>query len=327
MIKFTDIEQLRNVISDVRSNYDFQGKDENNTPIYKHLNPYPIISFLGTIKCNGSNASIILYKDGHYEFQSRDTILTEQEDSIGFRNAIINTPYQQLFNNIKFNEYCAIYGEWYLLFNNTKKKSKYIFVIFAVKIDDVYQNFENYKHLQINENNIYNILQFPTYNIDIDFNSPDESLLKLQELTTQVENKCPISEYFDMENIGEGIVWESKNTDNGKRYIFKVKGKKHQSSQISYLVSTYTEKIEDYNQFVEYACTENRLKQGIDKMKEFNYKLDKSSTGKYLSWIVKDIYKEESDTIMNNNLEENKINKLISTTALKFWSNYLDSIY
>ena len=197
-----------------------------------------------------------------------------------------------------------------------------MFVIFAVRIDGVYQDIENYKHLKNEEQQIYNILQFEHYFMDIDFEHPEITQNKLVEKTIAVETQCPVGKYFGQEGIGEGIVWEYINGE--KRYIFKVKGERHQSSKIKKLVTVDIEEIENINEFVEYAVTENRLKQGIDKLKELGKVIDEKATGDYLRWVFNDVVKEESDTIVKNGIDVKKIGRAISNKARIFWLNYLN---
>ena len=81
--------------------------------------------------------------------------------------------------------------------------------------------------------------------------------------------------------------------------------------------------IENIQKFVEYAVTESRLNQGIDKMKELNIPIDIKSTGDYLRWIFNDIIKEETDTIVANKIDIKKIGSHISAKAKIFWLDYL----
>ena len=76
MIKYPSIEQFRNVIRTVKERHDYQGKSENGEPIYQHVSPYPVIKFTGTVKLHGTNAGIVLCKDGTMSFQSRERQLT-----------------------------------------------------------------------------------------------------------------------------------------------------------------------------------------------------------------------------------------------------------
>lgn len=197
-----------------------------------------------------------------------------------------------------------------------------MFVIFAIKIDGVYQDIEKYKHLHINEERIYNILQFEHYYIDIDFNQPEMIQNKLVDMTIAVETECPVGKYFGVSGTGEGIVYEYINGND--RYIFKVKGEKHQNSKVKTLTTVNVEEIESINNFVEYACTENRMSQGIDKLKELGKTLDEKSTADFLRWVYNDIIKEESDTIVKNQLDVKKIGKSVSTKAKQFYFNFLN---
>jgi len=326
MKKFTEIGQFRNVVRELKSRCDYHGKDENGDAIYKHSAPYPTLKFRGTVKLHGTNAAIAKYANGEYRFQSRENELSLELDNAGFMRTMLSKDYQKLFDNIVFNDSCIIYGEWC---GKGIQKSIAIaelskrFVIFALKVDDVYQDMANYMHIKNEEQGIYNIMQFPGFSIEIDFNSPELIQNKLIELTHAVEKECPIGKYFGISGVGEGIVWEYVNGE--ERYIFKVKGEKHQNSKVKTLTTVDTEAIENINSFIEYAVTENRLLQGIDKMREMNISIDAKSTPDYLRWVYGDVIKEESDTMVANGIDPKKIGSAISAKARIFWLNYLNS--
>ena len=255
MKNFTEIGQYRNAIREIKSHYDYQGKDANGDAIYSHTQPYPVLKFRGTVKLHGTNSAIALYKnelDFKYEFQSRENVLSLEKDNAGFMNYMWGTDYYKLFENIEFSESCVIYGEWCggniqksVAINGLHK----MFVIFAVRIDDVYQDMENFKHLKNEEQRIYNILQFPTFEIIIDINSPELVQNKLIELTNEVEKECPVAKYFGIENgTGEGLVW---TYDNGKEvYRFKVKGELHSISKVRTLAAVDIDKVNSINELV-----------------------------------------------------------------------------
>lgn len=324
MKKFNEIKQFRHVIKEIQESHDFIGVDENGKAIYSHTTDYPILSFKGTVKLHGTNSSIVKYSNNTYKFQSRERELSLDSDNMSFMKKMINFDYQKLFDNIEFNDYCAIYGEW--CGNGIQKgvaisKLSPMFVIFAIDIDGEYKHIEEYAHLKNETQNIFNITQFPSFNIDIDFNNPALIQNKLIELTQEVEKKCPVGEYFGVEGVGEGIVWTCHL--NNKKYSFKVKGEKHQSSHVTKLAPVDTESIENINKFVEYAVTESRLEQGISKMIELNIPLEAESTSQYLRWIYNDVIKEESDVLEKNNIDAKKIGKFISAKAKQYWFNYL----
>ncbi len=317
MIKFPSIEQYRNVIREVKTNHDFQGKDESEQPIYQHISPYPILDFVGTVKLHGTNASVVKYKD-RVEFQSRERVLSLQQDNYQFALSMANKDLDFLFEDIVFNEYIAVFGEWIgqgvqsgVAVSNLSKT----FVIFAYKVDDVWVDIQRSDFSQ----NIYHIENFPTWNLEIDFNSPESVQNRLVELTEQVEKECPVGKHFGFSGVGEGIVW----TTSDRRYCFKVKGEKHSSTKVKTLASVDTELIESMNEFVDNVLTESRLKQGIEKLKEMGLEVSQKSTGEYLRWIIGDVVKEEQDTIIANQFDLKKLNPLLSNKArVWFFNNF-----
>jgi len=263
-----------------------------------------------------------------YTFQSKERELGVGEDNAGFKAAMLTKDYESLFNGIDFKESCAIFGEWCggniqakVALNQLPK----MFVIFAIKIDGVYQDLANFKHIKNEAELIYNILDFPTYSVDIDFNHPELIQNKLIELALAVEAECPVAKQLGATDIGEGVVLECFVPEMKKRYIMKIKGKKHQNSHVKTLTTVDVEAVENLNAFIEYAVTENRMMQGIDKMVELGLPLDLKSTSEYLRWVYGDVVKEESDTMIANGIDPKKVGGAISAKARVFWMNYLQS--
>lgn len=328
MKAFTDIKQFRDVVRSIRQHHDYKGKNEREEAIYLHDTPYPTIKFRGTVKLHGTNSAIVKYSDGTIKFQSRERDLTLQDDNHDFMLAMSNINVEKLFEGIKFQDHCAIYGEWC---GSGIQKSVAIsqlpkmFIIFGIRVDDVYLPIEDFSQLKMEENRVFNILQFEHFYLDIDFNEPELAQNKLVELTQEVENECPVGKYFGINGTGEGIVWESI-LSTGERYIFKVKGTKHSSSKVKKLAEVDIEQIDSIKEFVEYAVTENRLSQGIDKMRELGIPLVIESTGEYLRWVYNDVIKEEKDTIIKNQLEVKKLGAFVSQKARQYWMEFLKNL-
>ena len=104
MIKFPSIDQFRQIIREVKTNHDYQGKSEDGSPIYQHNSPYPAIEFTGTVKLHGTNASIVKYKDGRIEYQSRERVLDLQHDNAGFMLAMMNKDLSSIFYSSYFED-------------------------------------------------------------------------------------------------------------------------------------------------------------------------------------------------------------------------------
>ena len=316
MKKYNSIEQFRNVIRKVKENHDYQGKDENGNAIYSHTSDYPTIKFKGTVKIHGTNAGVVLHKNGQLDFQSRERVLSLEQDNAGFMLAMLNTNWIGALERFNFNEYVAVYGEWCggniqkgVAINGLPK----MFIIFGIKIDDVWIDLPADFHN--NGINIYNILQFPTYEMDIDFNNPELSQNKLIDLTMAVEEECPVGKFFGVSGIGEGIVWTSVDNEDFK---FKSKGEKHSTSKVKTLNAVDIESLEGLKEFVDLAVTENRLEQGLQYLNEMGLSLDQKSTGQFLGWMVKDVIKEETDTIVANQFDVKKVKSAVSNKA-RIW--------
>lgn len=321
MKKYPSVEQLRNVVRAVIAKHDYQGVDENGETIYEHKGNYPTLKFQGTVKLHGTNAAIVKYSDGHVEYQSRERELTYLSDNAGFRTEMLhknvhNLLIDFLFSRFSCTEYIAIYGEW--CGGNIQKGVaisglEKMFVIFGIKIDDIWIDLP--ADLHSNENGIYNILQFPTYEIDIDFNQPELIQNKLIEMTIAVEECCPVGKFFGVEGIGEGIVF---TCITNPEFRFKSKGEKHSSSKVKVLNTIDTEMVESINEFVNFAVTENRLNQGISYFKENGIEVDSKNTGQFLQWIVGDVLKEELDTLEKSGLDGKKVKRAIVAKA-RIW--------
>lgn len=319
MKKYPSIEQFRSVIRTVKTQHDYQGKDENGDAVYQHLSNYPILKFQGTVKLHGTNASIVKYSDGRLEYQSRERVLSLEQDNANFMMSMSNLNWHKLLRRFNFTDYIAVYGEWCggniqksVAINGLPK----MFVIFGIKIDNVWINLP--KDFYFNQENIYNILQFPTYDVEIDFNNPEIIQNKLIEDTLAVEDECPVGKYFGVSGIGEGIVYKcTTQTD----LIFKSKGEKHSVSKVKTLNSVDVESIAEIKDFVDSVVTENRLEQGLGYLNEMKIEIIPKNTGEFLRWVVTDVLKEETDTIVANQFDMKKVKNAIVNKARVWFLN------
>jgi len=332
MIKFPSIEQFRTIVSNVLRYFNFVGLDETGEAIYDVSMMKPTLKFRGTVKLHGTNAAVSYNTKGDLWYQSRENIITPEKDNAGF--AFFAESNREEFlrlmleiaerEDINRNENTiSIYGEWCggniqkgVGISNLPKS----FFIFGVKVSPIVADEEetklkpsywvNYDYLRSPENKIYNILDYPTWEIEIDFNMPQLVQNKLSELTLAVEEQCPVAKAFGFEGIGEGIVWETSL--NGIVHRFKVKGEKHSSSKVKTLANVNVEKLESIQAFVEYAVTESRFKQGLENVFPNDEPVNVKKMGDLIRWVVTDITKEESDTMVENGLEPKDVNSQIS---------------
>jgi len=336
MIKFPSIEQFRNVVATINRNFNFVGLDENGEAIYDQSLPKPVITFKGTVKLHGTNAGVSYNNEAGVWAQSRENIITSQKDNAGFAFFVESkdTVFRELFdviathNNIDCDtNTITIYGEWTgkgiqkgVGISQLEEKT---YFVFGVKItphtDTEDERKENpaywvtSSYVEYVNHRIYNIEDFQTYSIDIDFNMPQLVQNHLSNLTLAVEEQCPVARAFRLEGIGEGIVWTAEF--KGVVHRFKVKGEKHSSSKVKTLAAVDTEKLNSITEFVEYAVTDSRFNQAIENIFPNNEPVDTKKLGDVIRWVVNDIIKEETDTLASNGLEPKDVNKYLSASV------------
>ena len=180
------------------------------------------------------------------------------------------------------------------------------------------------------EDNIYNIMNFPYFSLDIDFNNPLLSQNEMIKLVEEiVEPNSPVGESFGKKgNVGEGIVFTFTYKD--VLYRFKVKGEKHSKSKVKTLKPVDNEKEQAKIDFANYACSPTRLEQawqntfGINNEKmEPNVK----ETGTFLRYVFKDVMEEEQDVMSQKGLEPKDVNKMVSKIARIWFMSELDKYF
>jgi hypothetical protein len=334
MIKFPSIEQFRTIIATVLRQYNFAGLDENGDAIYDTTKPKPTLTFKGTVKLHGTNAAVSGNLSDGIWAQSRENIITPEKDNAGF--AFFVESNKELFTELiatvftkneidMLENTVTIYGEW--AGGNIQKgvgvtNIEKSFFIFGVKVTPHTTTEEeakvkpaywvDYSYLKSPENRIFNIDDYQTWTMDIDFNMPQLVQNKLSELTLAVEEECPVAKAFGFPNtIGEGIVWSTNL--NGNVHRFKVKGEKHSSSKVKTLAAVDTEKLESIQSFVEYAVTESRFNQALENVFPNDEPIENKKLGDVIRWVVNDVIKEEMDTMVDNKIEPKDVNKYISS--------------
>jgi hypothetical protein len=161
-------------------------------------------------------------------------------------------------------------------------------------------------HLQWPEQSIYNIYDIPNYKLEIDFNQPRFSQDKLVQITEAVERECPVGVHFNQKGLGEGVVWTEWTQSFGVP-TFKVKGKEHSVTKGREIEGVTAERFASLDDFIEYACTENRMQQSLDYLREIQLIIEIKNIETFLEWLVADIMNEETNTINNSNLNKKDV--------------------
>lgn len=335
--KFGSIEQFKNVIKHVR---DYAKK--HNTPI-------PTMKFRGSEKLHGSNAAMVYLNEGTTYFQSRERILTIESDNAGFymwgerskadllktvdeAKSLLMAETPELANLpiILFGEWCGGSIQKGVALNHLPKQ----FVIFNITVVSGKQYVEftedQIKSVVQRTDEIRCIYDFETWEIEIDFNRPQDFQNQLVEITLSVEEESPFAKRLGVvkaegvSTIGEGVVW----WHHGSNLKFKCKGEKHSSSHVStvkQIAAVDLERMRNVAEFVDKIMSENRLNQGFDKLREMGLDIDVKNTSAYIRWCVGDAIKEENDVIIASNLDMKELNKGLSDKAKKYWFEKLNN--
>lgn len=349
-IKFPSIEQFRHTISQVNKMYQFAGLDEQGNPIYDHTKTSPVIKFKGAVKLHGTNAAVCFNAvDGLY-VQSRENVITPEKDNMGFAKFVEERKdvFLDMFSRIMKKELVPISSNTLVLFGEWAggniqpqdigiaklEKAFYIFGLFVSPNTDTRSEFDilhnriksnnwlDYSYLRNGAARIFNILDYASYEIEIDFNNPQLVQNALSALTIAVEEECPVAKAFGVSGVGEGIVWTGEC--NGYRLQFKVKGEKHSSSKVTSLAAVDVEKLNSIVAFIDNVCTESRFNQAIEKVFEGSEPTIQK-TGDVIKWFVGDVMKEEIDTMKANNIDPKEIGSQLSKRVKEMFIKHLNS--
>tara|TARA_R110000796_G_scaffold27712_6_gene76218 strand:+ start:431 stop:1465 length:1035 start_codon:yes stop_codon:yes gene_type:complete len=335
--EFPKIGQYRQVVKEARDRAAYVGRDANGDPIYDPSKASPTIKFKGTVKLHGTNAGVGHTEEDGMWAQSRSNIITPENDNAGFARYVEENKqaFLELIEHVRYvnsdlspNDGVFIFGEWAggsiqkkVAISNIEKS----FFIFDVKIvpEDGSESYHlPSDYLRNKERRIYNIEDFETYEIEIDFNQPEAVQNKLSDITIKVEDVCPVAKDFGFEGLGEGVVWSTQV--NGHDYRFKVKGEKHSASKVKTLAKVDIEKLNSINEFVDYAVTENRFEQGLGIVFPDGV-LDQKKTGDIIKWVVTDVFSEENDTLEENGLEMKDVGKYLSIRVKNMFFSKLNA--
>ena len=360
-ITFGSIGQFRNIVKNVQRKSQFVSyNDETKEVIVNKEAKMPVISIFGTEKIHGTNAAVCYSESDGFWVQSRKNIITPEKDNAGCAfQAYANE--QQWFEIIialseeyKINlseNIISVYFEW--SGGNIQKKSALtgldkramIFQYFKVSPikpqleDDGTEKSAVWLETKLSddkiwidsvENNIFNIMNFDTVELEIDFDRPDIAQNKMIEMVEELEKNSPVGQSFGINgNVGEGYVFTFEY--KGDIYRFKVKGEEHSkgSGKVKTLKPVDEEKENRKREFVnKHACTESRLEQMFTEIVHSVHNGDESlmemkNMGDFLRLVVNDVIKEEMNILVSMQLEPKEVNSHISKVAREFFKSKL----
>lgn len=339
-IKYPKIDQFRQVVKDLQYH------------VTKHKIMQTVFPLVGTVKLHGSHADIVFTKQTdnaddslwNTTFQSRNRILSSSADNCGFFRLMEQVPSSEMKRlrdeillilqneNISKDPVKQIMISGEICGGNVQKgvalaELPLMFVIYGIKINNIWQDFSRYHQLKAEAHQIYNISRAPIFHETLDLKDVDSLVPRLLEKTNQVDKECPFAKTFGVSGVGEGIVYVLAEHPDWTDFWFKVKGSEHTVSHVKTLKEKTPEQLNalrDVKTFVSQVVTEARLNQGLDYMREMQIEQTKSNIGVFIKWITADVIKEELPDMTDAGIDEKQISKDIAFVARTWYLKHVN---
>ncbi|KAL1593324.1 hypothetical protein SLS60_010932 [Paraconiothyrium brasiliense] len=305
------------------------------------LEPIPIV---GTVKLHGTHADILIDSDNNITLQSRNNaVLLEIADNLGFAKAMskkqstilkLRDQFLARWKELNPNKTLStelpitIAGEW--IGEKIQKgvaisKLSRRLVIISAKINGAWVTDSDYADIEAPEDDIYNISRAGTYHSILYPEEPQKTIDELEPLADTIAAQCPFAESFGIIGEGEGLVWKLVSYMSDSDLWFKTKGGRFKP--------TYTpapkkppvdqaEKRKAAKALAESWCSEQRLEQGWDYLREKGIDQNMKGIGAFLKWVQVDILTEEKRYVAEHKVDVELLRKEIIGRA-KPW--YLET--
>jgi hypothetical protein len=325
--------------------------------VRKTLSSYDLykgtITYRGKVKLHGTNAGVTITPDREVFAQSREIVLTADDDNAGFAKWVdSNLDYwKQLALS---GQIVVVYGEWCgpgiqknTAVNDIDEK---VFAVFAIQIGESIMDDDGQQHAMVivepaaiqdfialfvkKPKNIH-VLPWCGDPIDVDYDSVpslEAAIVNMNVAVASIETVDPwVKETFGVEGIGEGIVYYPISfADEGAQcfpsldrwhlstFMFKAKGDKHKGVKQKNAVQLDPEVASGIDEFVSMVVTEARLEQGAREVSGGDLVFEHRYIGPFLKWMGQDIQKETVDELEASNLTWSQVVKNISN-ASRMW--------
>lgn len=350
MRHFPSIGQFRHAVAAVTNKATFVSKDADGVVTFDPSREKPTLTFKGRVKLHGSNGGIrYLPASGEFFAQSRENELSLEADNLKFcawlmsesgsvaRARLVRT-LKALMGEQSAYEQVTFFGEWCGASVNSKTAIGNVpetFYVFEAAVllrggSEVWVDMELLaKEFYANAAeaplpDVKVIHEFPSFEVTIDFNRPEDSLEQLTALTLEVERECPVAKARGVLGIGEGLVWSSDTPEFGL-IRFKTKGLRHVGTKREggAIASVSPAVHASRAAFVEAVLTQSRLEQGLDYVRRLNGTATPELIGKFLAWVGTDVLKEESDTLEASGLDRKDVMSSVNKAAKTWYSQVI----
>ncbi|KAL1798857.1 hypothetical protein ACET3X_002894 [Alternaria dauci] len=333
-------------ISDVVEHLHRLNRDPSHPNVNMALEHVP---FVGTVKLHGTHADILVYPDNRIVFQSRNvtglsvardnqgfaaTMLNKTDTILGLRNLYL-ARWRELNPNATVEDSLPVLiaGEW---IGEKIQKDVAIaqlyrrFVIISININGRWQKDQEYPDINLPDYGIYNASRCGLFHTTLYPDEIERTVSEVERMTEEVAAHCPFAATFGISGPGEGIVWKpvSPQYNAIPALWFKSKGGKFKSTSFrpprqTNAVDTIRDKRKAAAKLAGPWCSQQRLEQGWDVLREKGVKQDVRALGDFLKWIRQDILEEEKTYITKFGVDEADLTVEIAKIAEPWYRTQL----
>ncbi|KAF2814741.1 uncharacterized protein BDZ99DRAFT_458733 [Mytilinidion resinicola] len=308
----------------------------------------------GTVKLHGTHADILIYPDNTIVLQSRNclnlsitadnhefaaSMATKTAALLSLRDRYYERS-KRLFPKVVIDEHAPLIlaGEW--IGQNIQKGVALVhlskrFVIVSASLNGGWEPDLLYAGLESEADGIYNISRAGFYHAAIDLADPEATEQRLQGIAEEIAAECPFAKTFGVKGAGEGVVWKFDSFPHRERVWFKTKGGPFKPNYAPRPTKgppsdkVLDEQSAQQKTAVDCAkawCSEGRLEQAWDYLRETGKERNIKGLGLFLKWIVEDILVEERWDMEQLGVQPGLLKKAIADIA-KPWYIGKSGIY
>lgn len=280
------------------------------------------------VKLHGTHADVVMYHDDSIVFQSRNNVgLQTSKDNHGFATAMSGRKrtllrlrdlyvarWRQLNPSVILDPARPVImaGEW--IGENIQKgvaiaKLSKRFVIVSVNINGQWVRDTDYAAMTAPNHDIYNVSRAGLFHATLYPEDAQRTISELEPVAEQVAAQCPFAASFGVEGEGEGLVWKlvPAGYNANPALWFKTKGGKFKPTFVR-PPKKQSEGEEERRQVAAAVahvwCSEQRLEQGWDFLRENGIERGMRGLGEFLRWVQKDVLVEEKGYIVEHKVDE-----------------------
>ena len=296
MKKFPKISHFENVVTHAAYVHE-QGIDVST------------VHYIGSPKLHGCNMGIHYRPGQALEAQSRNRVVTVDDDHYGFAAWIAE---READFALAFDPgvECVVFGEWCGKGIHNRdaitKLPQRMFFPFGLATTET-ENGEDWFYFRFRDlhaalkpfRSIPGVQPIdPAYQLVVDFTATASAERQIAKALAEVEAQCPVAASLGIEGYGEGIVWVPSDPMLGDRWWFKSKCEAHKETrQVTPRSSDQLAERQYASDFVEGCFTPARFGKARDLMVEQGKPRTIENMGHFIKLVTLDVIDEEADQI------------------------------